>query len=183
MKMFPGLVILIGCPASGKSTLTKRLVEHDARYHSVSTDQIRAQLFGNAAIQGNWQDIEAEVLRQIGQHIAVGHQVIYDATNAKRAWRLELFQKLKQFDAMPILGLHLKTPLEVCKHWNQQRKRQVPDAVIEDDYQALAQFPPLPAEGFTAVFDIPFHKGSLDLSHLDNYWHCPLTENRLHFSI
>jgi len=161
------MLIFIGCPSSGKSTLADNLIKQNPNYQIVSTDKARAQLFGDESVQGNWQQIENEIFRQIKEHFNLGHSVIYDATNAKRPWRMELIQKLKQFGESDIIGLHLKTPLEICKQWNQQRDRQVPELVIEDYYQALKQFPPMPAEGFTTVIDIPFKDGNLDLSNLD----------------
>jgi len=160
-------LILIGCPSSGKSTLADNLVKQNPHYHIVSTDKARAQLFGDEAIQGHWQQVENEILRQIEQNIAAGNPIIYDATNAKRSWRLQLIQKLKQFGETDIIGLHLTTPLEVCKQWNQQRKRQVPNLAIEDYFQTLKQIPPLTAEGFTTILEIPFIDGSLDLSILE----------------
>ncbi|MFN9175441.1 MAG: AAA family ATPase, partial [Synechocystis sp.] len=161
------LIFTIGCPSSGKSTFADNLVKQNPNYQIVSTDKARAQLFGDESIQGNWQQVENEIFRQIKEHLNSGHSIIYDATNAKRPWRMELIQKLKQLGESDIIGLHLKTPLEVCKKWNQQRQRQVPEFVIEDYYQALKQFPPMPAEGFTTVIDIPFKDGNLDLSNLD----------------
>ena len=41
----------------------------------MSTDQIRAELFSDANIQGDWLEIEAQVLRQIQQFIAAGQPV------------------------------------------------------------------------------------------------------------
>ena len=161
-------IVLIGCPSSGKSTLADNLIKQNPHYQIVSTDKARAQLFCDETIQGNWPQVEIEIFRQIEQHITAGNPIIYDATNAKRPWRMELNQKIKQLGDIDIIGLHLKTPLEVCKQWNKQRQRQVPEFVIDDYFQALKQFPPIPAEGFTAVLDIPFKDGSLDLSKLDN---------------
>ncbi|MFM7437875.1 MAG: AAA family ATPase, partial [Snowella sp.] len=121
-------------------------------------------LFGDEFIQGNWKLIEAEIFTQIQQNLTAGNSIIYDATNAKRAWRMALLQKLKSINNLDIIGLHLQTPLEICKQWNKQRQRQVPESIIESYYQALKQFPPIPAEGFTAIYDIPFQNGNLDLT-------------------
>jgi len=163
------LLVFIGCPSCGKSTLANELIKQNPNYHIVSTDKARAQLFGDEFIQGNWQQVENEVFRQIKDHINAGHSIIYDATNAKPVWRRELIQKLKQLGEIDIIGLHLQTPLEICKQWNQQRQRQVPESVIEDYDQALQQFPPLPAEGFTTMIDIPFKDGNLDFSDIDKH--------------
>ncbi|MDR9404229.1 MAG: AAA family ATPase, partial [Halothece sp. Uz-M2-17] len=40
--------ILIGCPSSGKSTLAASIQKANPNYQIVSTDAIRADLFGDA---------------------------------------------------------------------------------------------------------------------------------------
>lgn len=162
--MNPLILFLIGCPSSGKSTLAHQLIKQTPNYRIISTDQIRQQLFRDEFIQGNWQLIETEILNQVQQALTAGHSIIYDATNAKRSWRMDLLQKLKFIDNLDIIGLHLQTPLEICKQWNQKRQRQVPEFIVESYYQALKQFPPIPAEGFTAIYDIPYKNGNLDLA-------------------
>ncbi|MDX2273545.1 MAG: WYL domain-containing protein [Cyanobacteriota bacterium] len=156
--MFPDLSrvnhLLIGPPASGKSTLAACLAEALTDYQIISTDAIRQDLYGDPTIQGHWPDIEAQVLNQANQALQQGLSIIYDATNAHRSWRLDLLQKLPTLDW---IGWHLTTPIEVCKQRNQQRSRQVPDAVIEAMAQSLKHFPPVPAEGFLDVL-------ALDLS-------------------
>ena len=146
---------LIGVPGSGKSTFANELAKLE-NYRIVSTDVIRQQLYGDATIQGDWIDIEAAVISQITKALAQNNTVIYDATNAKRAWRLDLLEKLKLAIASPVLwmGWYLKTPLATCKGWNQQRTRQVPEVVIESMYQLLQDFPPMAAEGFAAVKEV-----------------------------
>ncbi|MBO1065198.1 MULTISPECIES: ATP-binding protein [Nostocales] len=147
--------ILIGVPGSGKSTFATELAKL-GNYRIVSTDVIRQELYGDTTIQGDWIDIEAAVISQITAALAQNNAVIYDATNAKRAWRLDLLEKLKLVVASPVLwmGWYLKTPLVTCKGWNQQRTRQVPDVVIESMHQWLQDFPPMAAEGFAAVKEV-----------------------------
>lgn len=147
--------ILIGVPGSGKSTFATELAKL-GNYRIVSTDVIRQELYGDTTIQGDWIDIEAAVISQITAALAQNNAVVYDATNAKRAWRLDLLQKLKLAIASPVLwmGWYLKTPLVTCKGWNQQRTRQVPDVVIESMHQWLQDFPPMAAEGFAAVKEV-----------------------------
>ncbi len=143
--------LLIGPPGSGKSTLAQRM--QAALPHSclVSTDQIRQEFYGCAAEQGVWPEIEAEVIRRIGQGVGQCQSVIYDATNAQRAWRMALLQRLEPL-GVDWIGWHLKTPLATCHQWNRKRDRQVPSEVIEAAHLALRQFPPLAAEGFRAVY-------------------------------
>jgi len=144
--------ILIGPPSSGKSTLAKTLQQFLASTEIISTDQIRKDLYGDPNIQGYWPDIFTQVQNQCHQAITTGKTLIYDATNAKRPWR---FNFLRPFlDAFPEhswIGWHLQTPLSTCLIWNRQRKRQVPDDVIQSLHQALQTFPPEPAEGMAIV--------------------------------
>ena len=50
--------LLIGPPASGKTTLAGVLASLTGAV-VLSTDVVRGELFGDAAVQGPWRDIEA----------------------------------------------------------------------------------------------------------------------------
>jgi predicted kinase len=78
---------LIGVPGAGKSTFAQLLAQ-TGDYQIISTDTIRQQLYGDEIIQGNWLEIETEVINQIEQAVTAQTPVIYDATKAKRAWRM-----------------------------------------------------------------------------------------------
>ncbi len=177
---------LIGCPGSGKSTFAALLAK-EGNYRIVSTDQIREALYGDESIQGDWSAIEAQVLSQIRSAIASNQPVIYDATNAKRLWRMELLMRLNSLtpptppyqgeasespvsysplnkgdkggETVHWMAWHFTTPLETCKAWNRKRKRRVPDVVIESMYKSLQDFPVVPAEGFAAVNVVNATKG------------------------
>ncbi len=143
---------LIGIPGSGKSTFAHALAKL-GNYVIVSTDDIRIALYGDAKIQGNWSEVENQVIVLIGNAIASGKGVIYDATNCKRSFRLDFLMKLEPRNLIWI-AWYLKTPIEICLKWNQQRDRQVPPEIIASMYKSLLNFPPLAAEGFAAVEEI-----------------------------
>ncbi|PAX49831.1 ATP-binding protein, partial [Brunnivagina elsteri] len=149
---------LIGVPGSGKSTFADAL-EKLGNYVIVSTDEIRSRLYGDAAIQGNWHEIENQALLLIRQAQILGKGVIYDATNFKRAFRMDFLIKLEDGKTSPHwIAWHFKTPIETCIEWNQKRDRQVPQPIIESMSRLLTNFPPLVAEGFAAVEDIDITK-------------------------
>ena len=170
--------LLIGVPSSGKSTFAQQWIEADSSYAIVSTDSIREQLFGDESVQGDWKAVEARVWAAICTHIAQGTPVIYDATNAKRPWRLGFLQQMqRQLETHPKIksqkidspiewmAWHLDTPIHTCKQRNQQRQRIVPDGIIDDMADALERFPPTVAEGFVDVNAVPLDaEGNYDVA-------------------
>lgn len=145
---------LIGLPGSGKSTLAHQLEVIEPNYHIVSPDQIRKDLYGNSSIQGDWSNIEQQILTLIQQAIAAEKTVIYDATNYNRRHRIDLIQKLAHLPTIQWIGLYLRTPIEICKTRNQQRDRQVSEEIIEIMDECLRTHPPHASEGFSKIYEI-----------------------------
>jgi predicted kinase len=151
--------LLIGPPASGKTTLAGVLAELSGAV-ALSTDVVRGELFGDAAVQGPWREIEALLHQRIQASVAAGVPVIVDATHARRPWRLAITQALSLPVPVEWIGWWLYTPLATCLQWNQSRKRLVPEPVIREMAAALADpaFGPSRAEGFAAVVAVvPSH--------------------------
>ncbi|NES91304.1 MULTISPECIES: AAA family ATPase [Okeania] len=141
------LIILIGLPASGKSTLARKIV---TRYHQcqlISTDAIRAELFGDEAIQGPWLRVWQQVQQQFYQAVRQKSLAIYDATNVQRRQRRQVIDLAKESGFTHLTGLWLDKSLELCLTRNQQRQRQVPEEVIMKMYRQLTDAPPSCEEG------------------------------------
>ena len=126
------LHFLIGLPGSGKSTFAKLISDK-----IISTDDIRMDLYGNETTQGIWREIETEAIQRITTTLAKGNSLVYDATNFKRSYRIDFLQKVEREIKNKKLNIkfrciawYLKTPLETCIAWNQQRERQVPEDII-----------------------------------------------------
>jgi predicted kinase len=128
--------LLIGPPASGKSTLAEVLAERTGAI-VLSTDAIRAELYGDAAVQGPWSEIETLFHQRLKDAVAAGQPVILDGTHSQRPWRLAILQVLKLPAPVQWIGWWLTTPLEQCLAWNQQRPRQVPEEVIRRQFAQL----------------------------------------------
>ena len=147
--------LLIGPPASGKSTFAKYLAAKiDAEI--ISTDAIRKDLYGDESNQGNWDEVEEKMHEKIIDLISKNKNLIVDATFAKRSWRLEITQNLFLDKKVEWIGWQLKTSLETCLIWNKNRERKVPEQVIRNLFSAItnSNFGPNLSEGFASIFEI-----------------------------
>jgi predicted kinase len=161
--------LLIGQPASGKTTLAQALAPlltgpGEAPALVLSTDVIRAEVFGDAAVQGPWVDIQPRLHQRIQEAVAAGTPVIVDATHARRPWRLAITQALPLPAPVEWIGWWLYTDLPTSLEWNARRERAVPVPVIQEMAAALADphFGPCRAEGFAAICAVvPAHHGEL----------------------
>ncbi len=153
------LLLLIGIPGSGKSHLAAQLVAASSDRPVISTDAIRAQLFGAEIIQGEWLKVQAVVEQQLRQAVAKiqageATEAIYDATNATANQRRSAITLARSTGFTQITGLWLDPPLETCLERNRQRQRQVPEEVILRMHQQLQQSPPTEADGFDRVLHL-----------------------------
>lgn len=121
----------------------------------VSTDQIRGELFGDAAVQGPWPVLWREVecrLRQAAiapQRSAIA--AIYDATNAKRQDRRAAIALARSVGFGSVIGVWAPTPLPQCLWRNQQRDRQVPPEILLRMHRQLVGAPPELADGLDGL--------------------------------
>ena len=150
---------LVGIPGSGKSTLATQWLEQDPNLLLICPDEIRDRLYGDPVIQGDWEAVKAEIWQQFQAAVVAHKSIIYDATNVKRVWRLDLIDSLRSLNLCWV-AWQLTTPLKVCLERNAQRDRQVPIDVIIDDAQIVHQEPPQPSEGFAAVYEVPLTENS-----------------------
>lgn len=141
------LLLLVGLPGSGKSTWAAQFIRDNPGYRIVSTDAIRAELYGNAAVQGEWRQVWGEVQqrwREGLQDIATGQLdgLIYDATNACRRQRRSVIAAARALGYGPIFVYWFDVPLSVCLRRNCLRQRQVPEEVINRMHRQLEGAPP-----------------------------------------
>jgi predicted kinase len=145
------LFLLIGLPASGKSTLTKQLLAQCPQMSLISTDAIRGQLFGCEAVQGPWLLIWLEIERQFQQAIATANTAIFDATNAQRRHRREVIALARESGFTQIRGIWVDTPVWLCLARNKRRSRQVPEEIILRMHRQLRDAPPSLEEGLDSL--------------------------------
>ena len=136
--------ILIGIPASGKSTFAKNFVFSHKGYKIVSTDDIRWKLFGDASIQGNPKMIFAIAHKEIMSYLDNGYNVIFDATNISRKNRVNLKCEVEN-----VVADYFPVTVDVALERNQQRKRHVPENVIYKMFGKIEK--PKYEEGFSEI--------------------------------
>ena len=142
------IIMLIGAAASGKSTAAPKIAaENNAVI--LSTDKMRAELYGAEHIQGNWQDIEALLYKRIKNAIKQNKNIILDSTHFKKEYRAKIiknFVKYSKFSAY-----YFNYPFSVIYDRNKKRARRVPFNVLAAMYKELKTAPPILSEGFKSI--------------------------------
>lgn len=126
----------------------------------ISTDAIRAQLFGDEATQGSWIRIWLEVRSQFQQavHAIAANELefaIYDATNAVRKQRRAAIALARKLGFTQITGIWVNPAINLCLDRNRGRARQVPEEVIDRMSRRLYGAPPSLAEGLDSLYECP----------------------------
>jgi predicted kinase len=158
------VIILIGVPASGKSSLAAQMLAASGQNSKnsslsltygqtqlISPDRIRASLYGSATTQGDWTEIWAQVQQEFANAAKSQQSVIYDATNYTHEYRKKIIVLAKEHGFKPITGIWLNVPLWICLSRNDMRDRQVPDDIIIEMHRTLSYTPPTLSEGFDRI--------------------------------
>ena len=142
--------LLVGLPASGKSTFSKRLAASNNAV-IISTDSIRKILYKDESKQGNWSEIEKVLHDSIFKSISKGQSVVIDATHTVREHRQVLINLSNRINWTCYF---LNTDKETCIKRNLKRSRTVPKHVIESMSNQLKLTPPKREEGFNKLYEI-----------------------------
>ena len=140
--------MLIGAAASGKTTAAPKIAAKNNAV-IISTDRIRAALYGAEHIQGNWQEIEAVLYDRIKNAIKQNKNIILDSTHFKKEYRAKIiknFAKYSEFSAY-----YFNYPFTLIYSRNKHRARRVPFKVLAAMYKELKNAPPTLAEGFKSI--------------------------------
>ena len=142
------IIMLIGAAASGKSTAAPKIAaENNAVI--LSTDKIRAELYGAEHIQGNWQEIEAVLYERIKNAIKQNKNIILDSTHFKKEYRAKIIKNFA--NSSKFSAYYFNYPFALIYSRNKYRARRVPFEVLAAMYEHLKNAPPTLAEGYTSI--------------------------------
>ena len=151
-----GLIVLVGAPASGKSSFVRELIaggQIDAEA-VVSSDEIRAELFGTATAEAADARIFEERDRRIVARLTDGLSAVAESTNVTPRARARLIAIARRFDA-PVTVLRFDPGLGDLLQQHAERGRTDLTAAEVRDYAAIMAreggADQLRAEGATAV--------------------------------
>ena len=126
--------ILCGAPGAGKSTYAAKLAERENAV-VISGDDIRAELYGNEATQGQWSEIWERIEEMISE--CCGMDVVIDGTHCRRDYRDETIALLRSYGYDQIEAVVIDTPLDRCIMQNATRQRGVPRHVVVEMHKSL----------------------------------------------
>lgn len=127
MKIF---YMMIGLPASGKSTVAARICK-ESNAVWCSSDGIRGELFSDESIQGN-NDVVFEIMgKRAREGLNSGKNVVYDATNLNSKTRKRTLKSdVSRFNCWKVAYVVLADYKECCRR-NNSRTRVVPQAAMD----------------------------------------------------
>lgn len=128
----PKMILMVGLPCSGKSTISKELSE---KYNAIifSSDELRIEMFSDVNDQEHNQELFVELHKRIKDCLRSGKSAIYDACNINYKRRMAFLAELKNIPCEKICIL-MATPYEECLVRNSERDRKVPNDVIKRMY-------------------------------------------------
>ena len=125
--------MMIGIAGSGKSYIAREL--SNCFCPIVSSDAIRAELYGSEDDQSHNNEVFNELHKRIRSHLKAGQSCIYDATNLSRKRRKAFLKELPA--GVKKVAVVAATELDVILEQNASRERHVPEDVIMRMYKQL----------------------------------------------
>ncbi len=138
--------IMVGVPASGKSTYVKEHLGSDVVV--LSSDALRGELLGDETRQDKNAYIFRELYNRAKRFVKEGRDIVIDATSIDRERRAKV---LSHFDLnkVEVVAIYLDTPIEECYTRDEARNRTVGRSVI-DKFAGKLEVPTID-EGFSEV--------------------------------
>lgn len=175
--------MLVGLPASGKTTYSLNQLKANGNAAWISSDGIRATLFGSESVQDNTEQVFSTMFKMTVRALLDNKDVIYDATNLSRKLRINTLERLKKAVHIPFVkrAIVFYTDLKVLLSRNEARERTVPSYVIS---RMLKSFDlPVYGEGWNIISVNYITKPSLNWKDAVDYYAKGLAHENPHHKL
>jgi predicted kinase len=129
------LILLVGIPASGKSTLAKKLIQKG--FICINADAIRAELYGDELKQGDPQEVFSVFFDRLEALMKEEKDIVVDNTNLKIQHRKQILDRGQKFGYEDIQLWVLDVPLDVCLKRNAARERKVEEDILANMFMSF----------------------------------------------
>ena len=129
------LIMMIGVPGAGKSTVAKKVV--DKGFHYLNADQIRLELYGNEIEQGDKEEVFGIFFERLETAMKEGVSIVIDNTNLNPRQREPILERAKRYGYEDVQLWFLDVPLPLCLERNKNRTRVVPEDIVTNMYNEL----------------------------------------------
>lgn len=124
------LIMMIGLPASGKSTLADKFVEKG--WVRLNKDALRLELYGDESNLGDVKEVNRLFYSRLEEALKAGRNVLVDNLNFNASYRKGPIEMARSYGYAAINNLLLNVPADECLRRNKGRARQVPENVIRE---------------------------------------------------
>jgi|SRR5665213_608493 len=139
------LMLLIGAPGSGKSTVREQLVALYPDLKVLSMDDRRKELTGDANNQSKNSEVFSWQQRELHKAMEARQNTLIDATNSSRKLRRVLWDIARANGAL-CSAIYFDLPLATLHERNAAREKRVPDNVVERFYNTMQSVVPWEAD-------------------------------------
>lgn len=138
------LIILVGLPASGKSTFAFKLkdeleLKFQNKVKVIDPDLIRDKVFPNGFDFKNEPQIREKNIQSVRKHLNKDYIVISDDLNYYSSMRHDL-KLIADSLNIKFYIIHISTPLRLCVKRNEERGKPLPNEVIKNIYNKFDNF-------------------------------------------
>jgi predicted kinase len=135
MKKTPKVLILVGCPCSGKSTFAEYYLKFNEAVR-FNRDEMRMMLQFSEHLETDGEALLTRLMeRMIETALLKGKNVLIDNTHTRKEYIMQIVAKFNYLADIEFKVLDV--PLEELLRRNAERSRKVPVGVIKEMYKGL----------------------------------------------
>lgn len=144
------LIVMVGPPGSGKTTLAREITQTYNNFAILSPTDIRLEMTGNASDRTMNKEVFIKLFSRANLYLSQGYNVIYDATNCRISHRRRIISATSE-NCKKRVCILFNVSLSECMKNNDAYDNPIPEKSIENMYITLRQHQPTITEGFDII--------------------------------